>query len=555
MDITRHPDPLRIAVAGAGYWGKNLVRNFAQLRVLHTLCDANEATLKAQAALYPGVRTSTDYEAVLADEAIHGVVLATPAIRHHEHARAALLAGKHVFVEKPLALSPRQGEELVALAQERGLVLMVGHILEYHPAVTLLHNLVLAGELGQVRYLYSNRLNLGKVRMEENILWSFAPHDIAVITRLVGAAPLSVSASGGTYLQTDIADVTVTNLVFPGDVRAHIFVSWLHPYKEQKLVVVGDRKMAVFDDTVREGKLKLYDKGIEWQAGLPVPRQTAETTLYLPESEPMRLECEDFLDCIRQGRQPLTDGASGLRVLHVLDACQRSLAQGGVPITLAEVADDVLRSPVVGRASFPYFAHPTAIIDPGAEIGGGTKVWHFSHVMPGARLGRGCNLGQNVFVAAGVTIGDNVKIQNNVSLYTGVEVADDVFLGPSMVFTNVVNPRSHVSRKDEYQRTLVGRGVTIGANATIVCGVSLGEYAFVGAGAVVTRDVPPYALVHGNPARVRGWVCQCGVKLSFAGSGAEAAACSVCGRSYARQGDIVRLEQVAGFALRAQPEG
>lgn len=540
MDITRHPDPLRIAVAGAGYWGKNLVRNFAQLRVLHTLCDANEATLRAQAALYPGVHTTSHYEAVLADEAIHGVVLATPAVHHHEHARAALLAGKHVFVEKPLALSPQEGEDLVALAQERGLVLMVGHILEYHPAVTLLHNLVLAGELGQVRYLYSNRLNLGKVRTEENILWSFAPHDIAVITRLVGAPPLSVSASGGAYLQTDIADVTVTNLVFPGDVRAHIFVSWLHPSKEQKLVVVGDRKMAVFDDTVREGKLKLYDKGIEWQAGLPVPRQTAETTLFLPESEPMRLECEHFLDCIRQGRQPLTDGASGVRVLRVLDACQRSLAQDGAPVSMD--ASERSNVQTFKRSNVQtFFSHPTAIIDPGAEIGEGTKVWHFSHVMSGAHLGRGCNLGQNVFVAAGVTVGDNVKIQNNVSLYAGVEVADDVFLGPSMVFTNVINPRSHVSRKDEYQRTLVGRGVTIGANATIVCGITLGEYAFVGAGAVVTRDVPSHALVHGSPARVRGWVCQCGVKLSFAGPGPAEATCDACGRSYVRDGEIVRL--------------
>jgi UDP-2-acetamido-3-amino-2,3-dideoxy-glucuronate N-acetyltransferase len=158
-------------------------------------------------------------------------------------------------------------------------------------------------------------------------------------------------------------------------------------------------------------------------------------------------------------------------------------------------------------------------------------------VMSGARLGRGCNLGQNVFVAAGVTIGDNVKVQNNVSLYTGVEVGDDAFLGPSMVFTNVINPRSHVSRKDEYQLTLVGRGVTIGANATIVCGATLGDYAFVGAGAVVTHDVPPYALVHGNPARVRGWVCQCGVKLVFGTPDAEGATCSACGRSYVRQGE------------------
>ncbi len=539
MDVTPSPDPLRIAVAGAGYWGKNLVRNFAQLRVLHTICDSSEATLKAQAVLYPGVHTTTSYDAVLADEAIQGVVLATPAVRHHEQARAALLAGKHVFVEKPLALSPEQGEELVALAHEHGLVLMVGHILEYHPAVTLLHKLVQAGELGQVRYLYSNRLNLGKVRTEENILWSFAPHDIAVITRLVGSAPLSVSASGGAYLQRDIADVTVTNLVFPGDVRAHIFVSWLHPSKEQKLVVVGDRKMAVFDDTVREGKLKLYDKGIEWQAGLPVPRQTAETTLYLPDSEPMRLECEHFLACIREGRQPLTDGASGLRVLRVLDACQRSLEQRGAPVSVGTLERWNVGTLERSNAG-TYFVHPTAVIDAGAEIGEGSKIWHFSHVMAGVRLGRGCNLGQNVFVASGVTLGDNVKVQNNVSLYTGVVVEDDAFLGPSMVFTNVVNPRSHVSRKDEYKATHVGRGATIGANATIVCGVTLGDYAFVGAGAVVTRDVPPHALVHGNPARLRGWVCQCGVKLDFTGQDPAQATCSACGRSYTRQGENVR---------------
>ncbi len=188
-----------------------------------------------------------------------------------------------------------------------------------------------------------------------------------------------------------------------------------------------------------------------------------------------------------------------------------------------------------------YFAHESSYIDAGSEIGQGSKIWHFCHVMPRARIGRNCNIGQNVLVSSDVSIGDNVKIQNNVSLYTGVIVEDDVFLGPSMVFTNVVNPRSHVSRKDEYRKTLVRRGASVGANATIVCGVTLGQYAFVGAGSVVTRDVPDYALVHGNPARVRGWMCQCGVKLSFKSDGdEERAICNDCGTKYIKEEQVVR---------------
>jgi UDP-2-acetamido-3-amino-2,3-dideoxy-glucuronate N-acetyltransferase len=187
-----------------------------------------------------------------------------------------------------------------------------------------------------------------------------------------------------------------------------------------------------------------------------------------------------------------------------------------------------------------YFVHESSYIDEGAEIGAGTKIWHFCHVMPRARIGERCNIGQNVLVSSDVTIGNNVKIQNNVSLYTGVMVEDDVFLGPSMVFTNVINPRSHVSRKNEYKTTLVRRGASIGANATIVCGITLGRYCFVGAGAVVTRDVPDYALVHGSPARVRGWMCQCGEQLTFEG---DRAVCTSCGDAYRKQDSIVSPER------------
>lgn len=184
------------------------------------------------------------------------------------------------------------------------------------------------------------------------------------------------------------------------------------------------------------------------------------------------------------------------------------------------------------------FVHESSYVDEGAEIGAGTRIWHFCHVMPGARIGRNCNIGQNVFIASDVGIGNNVKIQNNVSVYTGVTVEDDVFLGPSMVFTNVVNPRSHMPRKHEYQPTLVKRGVSVGANATIVCGVTLGEYAFVGAGAVVTHDVPAYALVYGTPARIAGWMCQCGQKLQFMPN--EQATCADCGLQYLKQNETVR---------------
>ena len=341
MELNNNCD---LAVVGCGSWGKNLVRNFSDLRALRCICDTDTPVLQPQAEFYPDVFLSSRFEDVLADKRIRAVVLATPAACHYEQAKAALDCGKDVFVEKPMALSYKQGCELDELAKKQDVVLMVGHILEYHPAITMLKDIVRRGELGQLRYLYSNRLNLGKVRREENILWSFAPHDIAVICRLVGNEPTAVNTSGGTYLQPGIADVTMTSMTFADGVRAHIFVSWLHPFKEQKIVVVGERKMIVFEDTATgEGKLKIYDKGIEWRDGLPLPRQTAETTLRFEETEPLRIECEHFLACVRERRQPLTDGASALRVLKVLEASQLSLERSGAPVSLIEVGKPASR--------------------------------------------------------------------------------------------------------------------------------------------------------------------------------------------------------------------
>src|SRR6185369_1054153 len=301
---------------------------------LVAVCDPSPKVQKDVKAAYKGVRVLGKFDDLLDDAKVKAIALASPAAQHYEMAKKALLAGKDVFVEKPLALKVPQAEELVDLARKKKRVLMVGHILEYHPAVRKLKELVEAGELGDIHYVYSNRLNLGKVRQEENILWSFAPHDISVILLLVGAMPEWASTSGQHYLQHDVADVTMTCLAFPGKPRAHIFVSWLHPYKEQKLVVVGSRKMAVFDDVVKEGKLKIFDKGIEWRDGEPVTRQTAESTLFFPEMEPLREELAHFVDCVRTRRAPRTDGSNGLRVLRVLDACQRSIEANGQPVRL-----------------------------------------------------------------------------------------------------------------------------------------------------------------------------------------------------------------------------
>jgi UDP-2-acetamido-3-amino-2,3-dideoxy-glucuronate N-acetyltransferase len=312
---------------------------------------------------------------------------------------------------------------------------------------------------------------------------------------------------------------------FASGVRAHIFVSWLHPFKDHKLVVVGDRKMAVFDDTLAGHKLILYPHRVDWIERAPVAVRGEGETIPLVQVEPLEVECRHFVECVQTGAQSRTDGASGVNVLRVLHMCQRSLEGGGIPIP---------RQPQPERAPTAYTAHPTATVDNDAQIGEGTRVWHYSHVMR-ARIGRGCSLGQNVFVANSVVIGDNVKIQNNVSIYEGVVLEDDVFCGPSMVFTNVSNPRSHVSRKHEYRRTLVRRGATIGANATIICGHTIGEYAFIAAGAVVTKDVPDHALVMGTPGRVVGWMCKCGVRLPFGlDQPAEEQSCEACGGAYRR---------------------
>lgn len=524
-----------VALIGCGAWGQHLARNLSRLRVLRTICDGDCAVLERARSQYPDTNLTSSVDVVWHDPAIQAVVIAAPAAQHYALARQALECGKDVLVEKPLALRYQEGEALCEVAESRGRILMVGHVVQFHPAVSELKRLIQAGALGRIHYAYSNRLNIGKIRQEEDILWSFAPHDISLLLSLFGGLPTDVMCQGGAYLKSDIADTTVSVLNFPSGAQAHIFVSWLHPFKEQTLVVVGDRKMAVFD-ALDDHPLRLYPHQIEWHGGqVPVARRAEAEVVNVPRAEPLTLECEEFVRAVRDRRRPITDGREGLAVLRVLEACRESLSRRAV-VSLAPAR------------SAQYQAHPTAVVGEGCEIGDGTKIWHFSHVMGGARIGKQCVIGQNVFVAGEVVIGNNVKIQNNVSVYSGVTLEDDVFCGPSSVFTNVLTPRSQISRKHLYEPTLVRTGASLGANCTILCGRTIGRFAFVGAGAVVTRDVPDYAIVVGNAARIVGWMCRCGTKLVFGDVRRNEARCDRCGVRYVKRGQVVTEEESAAPA-------
>lgn len=517
----------QVAVIGCGYWGKNLVRNFSELGALAAVCDAHPALGQEMAQRYDVPVLSL--EALLKNSEIQGIVIAAPAVQHASLAQQALQAGKAVFVEKPLALKVEEAQQLCVLAQEQKQVLMVGHLLQYHPAFLELQKIVRKGELGKLLYLYSHRLNLGKFRNEENILWSFAPHDLSMILSLANGLPETVYSTGSCHLNPRIYDITMTHLNFKSGIQAHIFVSWLHPFKEQKLVVVADRGMAVFDDGLPWGeKLILYPHPVNWVDGVPQPSKGEGVPVPLEVAEPLKLECQHFIECMKHQAQPRTDGFEGMRVLQILDAAEQSLHTGGSVL----LEDQIL----------PYFCHQTAFVDAGCEIGAKTKIWHFSHILKGTKIGDRCVIGQNVMIGPDVIVGNGCKIQNNVSLYKGVILEDGVFCGPSCVFTNVFNPRSEIERKDEFRSTYVEQGVTIGANATIVCGVRLGAYSFIGAGAVVTKDVKPHALVVGNPARQTGWMSHVGEKLG------EDLICPREGRQYALKGNAL-FEKGKGYDM------
>lgn len=337
--------PIRVGVVGYGYWGPNLVRNLDKLgdAELVAACDTSEANLAKLSALYPGVATTADLDEMLSSHGLDAVVVATSAPSHFAIAKKVIEAGMHCYVEKPLTLESAEAEELVRLADERGVVLMVGHLMEYHSAINWIRDYIASGELGDVLYLYAQRLNLGKVRTQENAFWSLAPHDVSIVLYLLGETPDSVSASGVAVLHGGVHDTVFANLHFPSGKMANIHVSWLDPHKVRKFTIVGSRKMLVFDDMQATEKIWIYDKGVEpaeaMGYGEDLRLRFGDITVpFIPMREPLALEVQHFLDCCANGSTPRSDGRDGLRVVRVLEAVDQSMALGGAPVsTIVEV--------------------------------------------------------------------------------------------------------------------------------------------------------------------------------------------------------------------------
>nr|MBC8465922.1 Gfo/Idh/MocA family oxidoreductase [bacterium] len=438
-----------IGVVGGGKWGHNHIKTFNQLDALVAVVEIDAKQRLEIKKTYPDIVVYDNVTQIINDNNVIGVTVATPAETHFNITRMLLEGGKHVLVEKPITLFSSEAEELTRLAAKKNCTLMVGHLMLFHPAIIKIKEMITNGVLGDLQYIYSNRLNLGTVRKEENVLWSFAPHDISIMNYLTESKPIEVDAKGSAFLRPGIQDTTLTHLTYPHNISAHIHVSWLHPFKEHRLVVIGDKNMIVFEDSKKEHKLLLYPKGIDWIDGNPVKREGDYEDLEFEGDQPLTAECKHFIECIETGKRPLTDGENGIDVLRVLEMAQESMSR-----------EKIVKAKSDSNEKIEYFVHSSSFVDDNVEIGKGTKIWHFSHVMKGAKIGKGCIFGQNVNIDADTVIGNNVKVQNNVSIYTGVTIEDDVFLGPSCVLTNVTNPRSQVIRHSLYEKTLIRRGAS-----------------------------------------------------------------------------------------------
>lgn len=487
---------IKLGLIGGGYWGKNLIREFNNCNVLHTICDINEDSLNSYNIQYPNVNTTTNWNDILNNNDINSVCIALPAEMHFKFAKEALLRNKDVYVEKPITLDVKEGEELIKIANEKNRILMVGHLLHYHPCIEKIKEIVNSGKIGKIKNIVANRLNLGKFRTQENVLWSFAPHDISVILNLCNSKlPQSVLCTGVSHITKNIHDTT-NSILFYNDKYININVNWLNPYKEQKMSIIGEKGMLLFDDVLKENKLTLYPEYIKFSSDInSIPEPVKNNAINIEcnfDKSPLLKECEHFINCCKTRNTPITDGNEGLRVLKVLNNLQESLINNKM-IYLKNKKEK-------------YFKHETAIIDDGAEIGEGTKIWHYSHICSGAKIGKNCNIGQNVFIAKDAVIGDNCKVQNNVSIYSGVKAGNYVFFGPSCVLTNDINPRGMHSKGGKYIDTILEDGVTLGANSTIICGNTIGKHSLIGAGSVVCKNIEEYSIIVGNPGKKIGTI-------------------------------------------------
>lgn len=484
-----------LGLIGGGYWGKNLVRDFYNLKSLHTVCDINTELLESHKSRYREINTTTDWNTVLENKDIDRVCIALPAHLHYSFAKRSLEAGKHVYVEKPITLDISEAEELNKIAKDKGLILMVGHLLQYHPGIQKVKDIIKSGKIGTIKQIVANRFSLGIFRTFENVLWSFAVHDISVILSLCNdILPNSVVCNGVSNITEGVQDITNSVLKYD-DKYVSLNVNWLSPYKEQKLSVVGTKGMIEFDDVNKI--IKVIPEFVRYENAInPCNPQAIKNNSYTESFDtdeyPLTKECKHFIECCDNNKKPMTDGNEGLRVLTVLTKLQESLDNNGMEINLKKSTKPNI------------FFHNTSFVDEGADIGEGTKIWHYSHICKGAKIGKNCNIGQNVYIADGAIIGDNCKVQNNVSIYAGVKAGNHVFFGPSCVLTNDINPRCLHSKNGKYIDTILEDGVTLGANCTIVCGNTIGKHSLIGSGAVICKDVEQYSIMVGNPGRKIG---------------------------------------------------
>ncbi len=534
---------LKIAVIGCGSWGKKLFTAFYEVGFFPVICDVDEKKLNWYENHYPNLQTYHTAEKVLIDPSIEAVAIASPFENHFEFARKALLAGKHVYFERPLMVTADQREELGLLSREQKRVLTVAGVLKHYPVFSLLQEIVAKGELGNLKYIYASRLSAGEIGEDENILWSFSPHDVAMILGLSGELPEFVAATGANYFHKKIADLTTSYMKFPSGLRAHLFVSWLHPENNNKLVVVGDKKMAVFQDKKNScQKLYIYPHQISWEHEMHVPQKAKAEIINIYQDELICEDIERFVSSVKEQRGAVNLDDEGEQVMEILNAGQLSINQNGDKVFLG-----------AGR-QFGIMSMPLPIIDAmqqGKMLADGVtlldeeQTGDMDHEIICDEELVICNDTTGSFLpfyrltkdGKGCKIRNNLSIIEDLLLESEFEYEDqNLKWFQSSVFLNQ-------DRNDERQ-TVVKKGVTLGAGCTIARGTTIGEYAYIGAGAVVVNDVPPHALVVGSPAKIKGWVCRCGNRLRF--SRDDKSCCSSCCFRYIVEEDDILFVTGAG---------
>lgn len=484
---------INVAIIGCGYWGTNLIRVFSQLEQarLHTCCDIDESKLKKIKLTYPSVNVISDYQSVFNNPEINAIVIATQVFSHYNLAKLALLANKHVLIEKPMTATSKESQELIELARQQNKILMVDHTFEYEPAIRKIRKIIESGELGDIYYINANWLNLGKLQPDVNVVFDLAPHVFSIINHVTNKEPLSVKANGEVYVNNNsnkLEEMANLTIKYPDKIIANVNVSWLEPYKTRKMVIVGSKKMLVFDLLQPQEQIKIFDNGVDIDK---VENKISYRSggVYSPNItpiEPLKELSTHFLSCIQENKKPLTSGENGLAVVKLLESVAKSLKNNGIEVELNKID-----SPNVNIGQNVKIFQPLLTNLYGCAIGENTKIGAFVEIQKNATIGKNCKISSHSFICEGVTI------------------EDDVFIGHGVKFINDKYPRATANGNLQTEKdwvvvpTIIKKGASIGTNSTILCGLTIGENAIVGAGSVVTKDVPANSIVYGNPAKLK----------------------------------------------------